>query len=210
MDYMDNDYDIEMPELYECVDETPEEDDMKGVADYIAKKSDTYYDKNVSGFFAKYPYVSNFANEHGGRILDAGCGSGNYARELIKEGYDVFAIDHSKTCCEKYLKDVPHENKSLIELYDSNTDKFSCVICTDVLEHILPEEIDENLEAISNLSDNFMFGIANHPDVQFGYHVHRITEDKFWWIDKLSEYFDNVEHIADLFLGQFFFIKCSN
>jgi len=187
----------------------PDENDNIAVSDYIARNSKTYYSKGSSGFRDKFAYVRDFVDGCG-KILDAGSGSGNYARELISSGKEVFCIDHSKYCCDNFLIDIPHENKSIVEFCGKTRRKFDCVYCIDVLEHIPYDDICDNLKALSRVSNKFLFGIANHPDVQFGYQLHKIIEGRDWWIENLSEYFDNVEHIASLFLGQFFFIKCEN
>ncbi|MEA3422279.1 MAG: methyltransferase domain-containing protein [Bacillota bacterium] len=40
----------------------------------------------------------------GSRILDVGCGSGNYSIKLAELGYEVVGIDLSQICKRRWMK----------------------------------------------------------------------------------------------------------
>jgi hypothetical protein len=107
-------------------------------------------------------------------ILDYGCGKGTLRIDGIKQ-YDPGL--------PKF--DIPPLSADL-------------VVCTDVLEHIEPEFLDNVLAHIESLmlkAGYFTIGILkarkNLPD---GRNAHLIIEPAEWWIDKIVGYFNIVEH----------------
>lgn len=68
-----------------------------------------YYNKNAELFFADTVGVEmslwrdKFVSllPYGGRILDAGCGSGRDSKAFIKQGYSVVAFDASREMCKR-------------------------------------------------------------------------------------------------------------
>lgn len=140
-------------------------------------------------------------------LTDLGCGRGYYLRKFLELGKNVFGVEFSKECCDKYLKDVPHINKD-ISKYCATGGRCDLVFCMDVLEHIEPKHIDEVLKGTSRLSDRALFGVANHKDEFQGQDLHLIIEDSIWWQQKLSNFYKNVE--VSIFSDRFYFFKCSN
>jgi 2-polyprenyl-3-methyl-5-hydroxy-6-metoxy-1,4-benzoquinol methylase len=77
----------------------------------------------------------------GSLILDVGCGNGAIANYLIKEGFNVFGIDASKSGIQIANKSNPgrffvqniETNRLTEELIQK---KFSTVISTEVIEHL--------------------------------------------------------------------------
>lgn len=68
-----------------------------------------YYNKNAENFFQS-SVEANMSEwrdrfiEHipdGGRILDAGCGSGRDSKAFIQEGFSIVAFDASREMCKK-------------------------------------------------------------------------------------------------------------
>ena len=84
----------------------------------------------------------------GGRVLDAGCGSGSLAMDLQKEGFRVDAIERSSEFVElvahkaaRYGSEsqVSVQQGSITQLpYDDEV--FAGAVCGEVLEHVLPED----------------------------------------------------------------------
>jgi hypothetical protein len=50
--------------------------------------------------------------------MDNGCGRGEYLREVMSMGNDVFGVELSETCSKKYLNDVPHECNNIKDFAD--------------------------------------------------------------------------------------------
>lgn len=80
-------------------------------------------------------------NNKNGKILDVGCGNGTLASRLIKEGYDVYGIDASKSGIE--IAQNSYRNRFYLQ--DINSQKlpdeidlipFTTIISTEVIEHL--------------------------------------------------------------------------
>ena len=97
--------------------------------------------------FFKYAFnlIDNyFRNTSDGRVLDAGCGTGNHIRHLTSRGYDVTGIDYSSVAIgrsHEHLDTISNgQNVRLQEAdilnlpFDDET--FSRVLCWGVLMHI--------------------------------------------------------------------------
>jgi len=177
------------------------------VMNEVYTENPEYNSKAPSAFGIKLPIITDFFRYVEGEILDIGCGQGDNMRELIDSGRNVFGIDFSEVCCEKYLSDLPHECTDVIS-YCSDNNKYEAALCSGVLEQIKKSELDRNLSAINNVAGKFLLGVANHSDVQFGHQLHVIQEGVEWWVKRLSKHFSRVR-LVDLWPnGRFFFIKC--
>jgi len=69
-------------------------------------------------------------------------------------------------------------------------EKFDYGYCTDVLEHIPPEDVDKVLLNICTAARRVYFAISTVPDVMgalVGEPLHLTVESPFWWHDRLSE-----------------------
>ena len=78
---------------------------------------------------------------HGSRVLDLGCGSGVYLKELSDLGYDVAGIDISSemlACCRKqFPSDTPPAlYQSTIEECAGTIGTFDCVFSSSVFEYL--------------------------------------------------------------------------
>lgn len=161
---------------------------------------------NKSG--KKQIYVDNFINKND-KILDIGCGSGYTLKRLYNKGYDIFGIDFSRECCNRYLKDFPHECVSILDYCNRSTIVYDVILCIDVLEHIPYNQIDNTLFNILGISNKALFGIANHSDIKCGVELHIIQEKVDWWLKKINTFYVRVKYIDSLFDNRFFFIETS-
>jgi hypothetical protein len=141
-------------------------------------------------------------------LVDLGCGQGHYVRRSRQMGIDAVGVEVSTTCCEKYLQDVPHLNMDG-ETFLRRAGRYDFLLCTDVLEHIEPAEIDRLLQLAAPKAPAALFGIANHSDVQLGVELHLIREPSSWWIDRLRRVYSDVAVISEMYDGRFFFLLCS-
>ena len=106
-------------------------------------------------------------------LLDYGCGKGNVFKNIQKKlidcrGYDPGVPEYA------VMPEIPAE----------------LVICTDVLEHIEPELIDNVLKHIESLTLKTAYLIIdtlpaqkNLPD---GRNAHLIIENQDWWTNKIQ------------------------
>lgn len=107
-------------------------------------------------------------------VLDYGCGKQTLARSLPQyriRGYDPGLPG---------LDDTPEPH--------------DLVICTDVLEHIEPECLEDVLDDLQRVTrKNLMVEVANHPAkarLPDGRNAHLIIQSNKWWLMKLWERFD--------------------
>lgn len=98
-------------------------------------------------------------------ILDYGCGKGNLGLE-----------------CQKYDPGMPQ--------FSGEPKPADLVVCTDVLEHIEPEMLDNVIEHLHSLTKKKAYlTIALNPSKEImpdGRNAHLIVKPKEWWIEKLS------------------------
>lgn len=118
--------------------------------------------------------IDNFAKMVGTTdVLDYGCGKSTLAQNL------PFSIKQYDPAIVKYA-DEP-------EVAD-------IVVCTDVLEHIEPDLIDNVLTHIWSKTRKAAFlVIANRPakkTLEDGRNAHLIQQDEKWWLEKLFPMFN--------------------
>jgi len=78
--------------------------------------------------------------------------------------------------------------------YDALPEPHDFVVCTDVLEHIEPECLDDVLDHLANLTKKLIFlAVATRPAVKFlpdGRNAHLIQENPAFWMQKIFCRFD--------------------
>ena len=95
-----------------------------------------------SAWFVLKPYLENRARKDSGklRILDAGCGPGNFISKIKSSGV-VFGIDYSKEalkfCLTKHQIPTFISNLERLAVRDES---FDCVASLEVLEHVTHDE----------------------------------------------------------------------
>jgi SAM-dependent methyltransferase len=86
----------------------------------------------------------------GKRILDAGCGIGVFSAALLAEGAHVFGVDFSPKAIDFARRVTPGGTFNVASLETLPfKDEFDCVICIDVLFHVVDSTKWEN--ALSSL-----------------------------------------------------------
>lgn len=104
-------------------------------------------------------------------ILDYGCGKATLSKHLS---------------CQNYDPGIPE--------YDIPPSPADLVVCTDVLEHIEPELLENVLKHLKGLAQKVgYFVIATRPDhsktLPDGTNPHKIVENREWWGRRLRNYF---------------------
>ena len=111
-------------------------------------------------------------------ILDYGCGKGTFKTAFYKSRHYSWYVS-------EYDPAVPGK--------DNLPSQSDFVVCTDVLEHIEPEHLDEVLQHIQTLTRKEAFLVAatrpakkTLPD---GRNAHLIIETPEWWLERIMKYF---------------------
>jgi hypothetical protein len=119
--------------------------------------------------------VLNFAKElQVPRILDYGCGRGTLKEALKRLGAKQDIIEYDPAIKGKNILPKPAE----------------LVVCTDVLEHIEPDKLDDVLKHLFALCKQAAyFVIATRPANKImadGRNAHLLVRNPFWWVNKIE------------------------
>ena len=116
--------------------------------------------------------------------LDYGCGKGwQYTIEEVHKEWNIPMPTLYDPYVEEYSKLPGVSNKY-----------FDLVLCVDVMEHILPKEVDKVLHSVFFLGNFVYFHIDTQPAIKkfsCGTNFHTSLHEKDWWINKLNEYGKN-------------------
>lgn len=131
----------------------------------------------------------------GESVIDFGCGTGRPAQRLRMAGLEVTGIDFAFNCLDPDVS-IPFVVANLWSLPRLSAD---WGYCTDVMEHIPPDRVDDVLRNIrASVRKGVYFQIATRADVMgklVGEKLHLTVEPTTWWSDALARYWDEVETI---------------
>lgn len=105
--------------------------------------------KMIYEYFKKN-YLPYFPNDKKCKILDLGCGLGNYLYAVKKCGYkNVVGVDSSKSvvefCKERGMQCVQADARKYLEKYE---DTYDVILFNDVIEHFTKDELFEVLHLL--------------------------------------------------------------
>ena len=132
------------------------------------------------------PEIGRFVLEYDAQtLLDYGSGKGQ-AYEGYKTHYHFLNADGQRIKPDCYDPGVEAFSKKPIGPYDG-------VICCDVMEHVMPDMVDETIKDIFSLATKFAFFVIHTKPAQKrlpdGRNCHLTLESPKWWrgrIQKLS------------------------
>ena len=125
----------------------------------------------------------------GATVADFGAGTGRgAARIALLSQTSVCAVDFAANCLDdgvlgERVRFLQHDLTKPLE------DKFDFGFCTDVLEHIAPQDVDRVLTNIGSSARRIYLAISTVDDVMgalVGEPLHLTVESPFWWHDKLQ------------------------
>jgi cyclopropane fatty-acyl-phospholipid synthase-like methyltransferase len=140
----------------------------------LHKKKRNFHGNSIRHYVDKITDLIQLTNAR--TLLDYGCGKA----QGRKKSYDNWNI-------------IPTLYDPAVEVYSAKPiGKFDGVICTDVMEHVPEEEVDEVLQDIFQYSRRFvLFGISTVPAKKRfpdGTNVHVTVKSRDWWIDRISSF----------------------
>jgi 2-polyprenyl-3-methyl-5-hydroxy-6-metoxy-1,4-benzoquinol methylase len=135
----------------------------------------------------------------GATIIDWGCGTGRASKKMYDDerNFDITMVDFAYNCLDDEIKELAKDNDRL-RFMEKDITKNSELqsewgFCTDVLEHIEPDDIDAVLDNILTSSKQVFFQIStandifsNHPEMGDG-DLHLTVQNYNWWLRKFSE-----------------------
>lgn len=126
-------------------------------------------------------------------------------KKIINDLNILSVLDYG--CGKSKLLDLIKKNKKIkIYRYDPAIKKYSkltknktdLVICTDVLQHVPLYDLDRVLKEIKSKGIYILFYIkcTNHKTkLPNGTYANCTVYDKKWWLEKLSNYYDDIKEI---------------
>ena len=122
--------------------------EIDNTIDYYNKNAQSFFDETINAdmSFWRDKFINLLPN--GGRILDAGCGSGRDSKEFIKQGYSVVAFDASREMCKRASELIGQEVWQMRFEEISFDEEFDGVWACASLLHVSPEEINNVFERI--------------------------------------------------------------
>lgn len=140
------------------------------------------YRRNSPGEKAVAKFLE-LAEPHG-RVIDFGCGTGRAAVK-ISEACDVLLVDFADNCRDPEAQHLPF---LMHDLTKPMQEKAPFGFCSDVMEHIPPEDVDSVIQNILNAADTVFFQISTLPDdygqVLVGEELHLTVKPHAWWREK--------------------------
>jgi len=121
-----------------------------------------------------------------GRIIDFGCGTGRAAAKLHEFGYDIILIDFTDNCRDQEALSLPFIQWDITNPIPVSSE---WGFCTDVMEHIPPEDVDTVINNLLSASERVFFQISTIPDVMGGVinaPLHLTVESGEWWKNKFE------------------------
>ena len=118
-------------------------------------------------------------------VYDLGCGTGRGAAR-IGEKCRVVGFDFAANCLDPDIE-IEFRQHDLTKPLDCECADFA--FCTDVMEHIPPEDVDRVLTHILMAARRVYLNISTVDDVcgeLIGEPLHLTVKDPFWWHEKLE------------------------
>lgn len=139
-----------------------------------------------------------------GVILDFGCGTGRAALELTKRGHKVLAIDFADNCRDEEAIGVPFLEWDLTLPCPAVGNHG---LCTDVMEHIPPKDVETVINNIMDAAPSVFFQISTVPDgfgAVIGTPLHLSVHSHYWWSNEFQRLgyeitWDREDEAASLF-----------
>ena len=126
--------------------------------EYYNQNADSFYENSVNADISEWrnKFIRHIPD--GGRILDAGCGSGRDSKAFIQEGFSVVAFDASREMCKKASELLGQEVWQIRFDEMSFDEEFDGVWACASLLHAKENELPEVLSKIyKSLKDNGIF-----------------------------------------------------
>lgn len=150
-------------------------------------------------------------------INEYGSGTGRAVVEIIKQRPDVKInmVDIADNALEPQAKDLIDGEKITYSICDLSylPNDFPVAdwgYCVGVLMLVEPESLDNILTEMRLKSKNLFIEVYNLSDVRCGIELTTIKQDWSWWLDKLREYWRDVEFIQSKEHSKRFIFICKN
>jgi hypothetical protein len=187
------------PTQFEGLTEKQKYEKMWTVKDYRAVSP---------GELAGSTFLSVVKPPKNSEVIDFGCGTGRGSLWLgAMGGMNVTMLDFASNCLDDDLAIATKTQPDKYKFIEHDlTEKPSITArygyCTDVMEHIPPDDIDKVLSNILGSADSVFFRISTGPDVMGPKYLkqplHLSVHNYGWWCSKFIEHGCTILHSEDL------------
>ncbi len=143
-----------------------------------------------------------------GKVIDFGCGLGWAALKMKKAGLDVLLLDFTKNSRDgDEVRSLPFAVQDLTKPIPYVA-KFG--YCTDVMEHLPTESVDDTITNIMNSAEEVFFQISTIPDScgeAIGQELHLTVKPHQWWKEKFQSLGYQVSWQEEQKIASLFYIK---
>jgi SAM-dependent methyltransferase len=130
-------------------------------------------------------FLEQVSPQAGDTVIDFGCGTGRGAQALKAHGLKVTGVDFAANCLDPEV-DIEFVQADLTKIIPVNS-RYG--YCTDVMEHLPPEQVGDVIKNILNSSTLVFFQISCVEDTMgylVGAPLHLTIQDHDWWKQKIE------------------------
>lgn len=109
-------------------------------------------------------FLGTVEPDEGSMVIDFGCGTGRAGLALREQGHEVYLIDFADNCRDQEALSLPFLEWDLTG--DPIPLSAQYGFCTDVMEHIPPDDVHKALTNIFGSAQEVFFQIATRPDIR--------------------------------------------
>lgn len=140
-----------------------------------------------------------------GLVIDFGCGTGRAGVKIHEYGCSVVLLDFTENSRDESAKHLPFWQHDLL---NPVVHKAKHGYCTDVMEHIAPENVDTVIRNIMESARTTFFQISTVPDFMgavINQQLHLTVRPHEWWNDRFVHLgydvsFDRNDGISSIFI----------
>ncbi len=153
------------------------------------------YRMTAPGEHSAMTFLAQARPKKGASVLDMGCGTGRGALMLAIHGLNVTLLDFAANCLDPEVRQCLTTQAHVMRFIEADLTRplpanAEYGFCTDVLEHIPPDQVDAVLDNCLKAAQHCYFDISTIEDVcgvLIGHALHLSVHDHDWWLAKFRE-----------------------